>query len=100
MLSLENYILLSTTLLLIGAYGVIVSRNVIRILMCIEIMMSSANVNLIAFSNYLSDISGQILVTFSLAIAGAEASIGFGIILLIFRTYHSTEASLLRKLRY
>jgi NADH-quinone oxidoreductase subunit K len=96
----EGYFLLATILLLVGGYGVIVSRNAIRVLMCLEIMMNSANINLVTFSRITGNISGQILVTFSLAIAAAEAAVGFALVLLIFRAYNTTEISVLRKLRF
>ncbi len=87
-------------MLIIGGYGVIVSRNAIRVLMCLEIMMNAANINLVTFSRLAGDLSGQLFVTFSLAIAAAEAAVGFALILLIYRLYGTVEISVLSKLRY
>ncbi len=96
----EGYILLSAILLAIGGYGVIVSRNAIRILMSLEIMMNSANINLVVFSRITGDLSGQVFVTFSLAIAAAEAGVGFALILLLFRLYRSVDISIMDKLKF
>ncbi len=96
----EGYFLLSALMLIIGGYGVIVSRNAIRVLMCLEIMMNAANINLVTFSRLAGDLSGQLFVTFSLAIAAAEAAVGFALILLIYRLYGTVEISVLSKLRY
>jgi NADH-quinone oxidoreductase subunit K len=99
MIPLEHYLFLSSILIAIGGYGVIVSRNAIRVLMCLEIMMNAANINLVAFSRYLGDVSGQVFVTFALAVAAAEAAVGFALILLIYRMYGTVEISVLKKLK-
>lgn len=100
MIPLEYYLALSSTAFGIGAYGVLVCRNSIRVLMCLELMMNAANINLVAFSRYLGDAAGQVFVTFSIAIAAAEAAVGLAIILVIYRLYGTVEIGELKNLRW
>ena len=91
--TLERYILLSTALFSIGIYGLISSRNVIRILMSIELLLNAVNINLVAFSTYIDplEIKGQIFALFVMAIAAAEAAIALAIILAIYRNMSSVD---------
>ena len=74
-----NFMIFSSILLLIGAYGVIRNKNSIVVLMSIEIMLTAANVNFIAFSSYYNDLTGQIVALFVTTIAAAEVAIGLAI---------------------
>ncbi len=91
--SLERYILLATALFSMGIYGLISSRNVIRILMSIELLLNAVNINLVAFSTYIDplEIKGQIFALFVMAIAAAEAAIALAIILAIYRNVSSVD---------
>ena len=91
--SLERYILLSLALFSIGIYGLTTSRNVIRILMSIELLLNAVNVNFVAFSNFIDplDIKGQIFAIFIMAIAASEAAIALAIILAIYRNKTSID---------
>ena len=91
--ALERYILLSTALFSIGLYGLISLRNVIRILMSIELLLNAVNINLVAFSTYIDplEIKGQIFALFVMAIAAAEAAIALAIILAIYRNMSSVD---------
>ena len=91
--TLERYILLSTALFSIGIYGLIASRNVIRILMSIELLLNAVNINLVAFSTYIDplEIKGQVFALFVMAIAAAEAAIALAIILAIYRNISSVD---------
>ncbi|OGI10765.1 MAG: NADH-quinone oxidoreductase subunit K [Candidatus Melainabacteria bacterium RIFCSPLOWO2_02_FULL_35_15] len=90
---MERYIILSTALFSIGIYGLIASRNVIRILMSIELLLNAVNINLVAFSSYIDplEIKGQIFALFVMAIAAAEAAIALAIILAIYRNMSSVD---------
>lgn len=90
---LERYILLSIALFSIGIYGLTASRNVIRVLMSIELLLNAVNVNLVAFSNYIDplEIKGQVFALFVMAIAAAEAAIALAIILAIYRNMASVD---------
>jgi len=91
--TLERYILLSIALFSIGIYGLIASRNVIRVLMSIELLLNAVNINLVAFSTYIDplEIKGQVFALFVMAIAAAEAAIALAIILAIYRNMSSVD---------
>jgi NADH-quinone oxidoreductase subunit K len=69
----------------IGVAGVLLRRNAIIVFMCIELMLNSVNLTLVAFSSYLGDITGQVLVFFVMAVAAAEAAVGLAIVISLFR---------------
>jgi NADH-quinone oxidoreductase subunit K len=101
MIPLINYLILSSILFSIGAYGVLTKRNAVRVLMAIEIMMNAAIINLVAFSVYMpyQNITGQVFALFAIAIAAAEASIGLAIFILIFRTHRTIDIKEIRRLK-
>lgn len=89
-ITLLHYIVLSGVLFSISVAGIFLNRkNVILLLMCIELLLLSANFNFVAFSRYLGDISGQIFVFFILTVAAAEAAVGLAILVVLFRNRHS-----------
>ena len=95
-----NFMIFSSILLLIGAYGVIRNKNSIVVLMSIEIMLTAANVNFIAFSSYYNDLTGQIVALFITTIAAAEVAIGLAILLSLFKQRDTIELDLLNRLRW
>ncbi len=96
---IEYYLWLSCILFCIGVFGVIVRRNALVVLMCVELMLNAVNLLLAAFSTYLSDAQGQILVFFIMVVAAAEAAVGLGILVMIYRNTHTTDIHLLDRLR-
>ncbi|MDO8954078.1 MAG: NADH-quinone oxidoreductase subunit NuoK [Gammaproteobacteria bacterium] len=87
MIALSQYLVLSAILFGISMAGIVLNRkNLIVLLMSLELMLLAVNTNFIAFSHYLNDISGQIFVFFVLTVAAAEAAIGLAILVVIFRT--------------
>lgn len=87
MITLTNYLTLSAILFSISVAGIFLNRkNVILLLMCIELMLLSVNFNFIAFARFLGDTSGQIFVFFILTVAAAEAAIGLAILVVLFRS--------------
>lgn len=84
-LGLNHFLLLSVLLFAIGAIGVLIRRNVILVLMCLELMFNAANINLIAVARYRPDITGQIFTVFTITVAAAEAAIGLGLVIALFR---------------
>lgn len=82
---LHYYLGLSAILFAIGVTGVLTRRNAIVVFMCIELMLNSVNLSLIAYSAFLGDITGQVLVFFVMAVAAAEAAVGLGIVIALFR---------------
>lgn len=100
MISLSYYLILSAILFALGLAGIVVNRkNVITLLMCIELLLLSVNTNFIAFSHYLHDIAGQVFVFFILTVAAAEAAIGLAILVVLFRTRSTLEIDQLDMLK-
>ena len=83
--TLSAYLGLSAILFAIGVAGVLIRRNAIIVFMCIELMLNSVNLTLIAVSSCLGDITGQVLVFFVMAVAAAEAAVGLAIVISLFR---------------
>ena len=85
-ITLFHYLTVAAILFTLGAVGIFLNRkNVITILMCIELMLLAVNVNLVAFSTHLGDLTGQIFAMFILTVAAAEAAIGLAILVVYFR---------------
>jgi len=82
---LYYYLVLSAALFSIGVLGVLTRRNAIIVFMCIELMLNSVNLTLVAFSAFLGNSTGQILVFFVMAVAAAEAAVGLAIVVALFR---------------
>ncbi|NWF97557.1 MAG: NADH-quinone oxidoreductase subunit NuoK [Nitrospirae bacterium] len=82
---LSWYMLLSLAVFSIGVFGFLSRRNIIIMLMSIELMLNGVNINLIALSHYIQDLRGQILAFFVIAVAAAEAAIGLAIVIAMFR---------------
>ena len=92
MIYLEHYLFLAAIIFTIGVLGIFLNKkNVIIILMSIELILLSVNINLISFSVFLNDISGQIFAMFILAVAAAEAAIGLAIVVVYFRNKGSIK---------
>ena len=87
MIGLEHYLTVAAILFVIGIFGLFLNRkNVIILLMSIELMLLAVNINLVAFSAYLGDLTGQVFTMFVLTVAAAEAAIGLAILVSFFRT--------------
>ncbi|MBF0445363.1 MAG: NADH-quinone oxidoreductase subunit NuoK [Magnetococcales bacterium] len=85
-MSLDHYLVLSALLFTIGVFGIFLNRrNVIIIMMSIELILLSVNINFVAFSSYMGNIDGQIMTFFVLTVAAAEAAIGLAILVTFFR---------------
>jgi NADH-quinone oxidoreductase subunit K len=96
---LSWYLALSAVLFTIGVVGVIVKRNVIAMFMCIELMLNAVNLTFVAFSSFFREVSGQLFVFIVMTVAAAEAAVGLGIIIAIFRNRESLnvdEANILK----
>ena len=96
MIPLNWYISLSAVVFIVGVAGFLMRRNIIIMFMSIELMMNAVNISLVSFSHYLQDMKGQVMVFFVIAVAAAEAAIGLGIIIALFRNkanVHVDEAN-------
>ena len=85
MVPTHYYLVLSALLFAIGVAGVLTRRNIMVILMSIELMMNAVNINLIAFSDRLHQVSGQVFAIFVITVAAAEAAVGLGIVIAMFK---------------
>ena len=92
MVSLSHYLILGAMLFAIAVVGIFLNRkNLIVLMMAIELMLLAVNMNFIAFSHYLNDLSGQIFVFFIMVVAAAEAGIGLAILVVLFRNLSSID---------
>ena len=96
---LNHYLTLSAALFCIGLMGVLIRRNTVVILMCIELMLNAVNISFVAFSRYQANNDGNIMVFFVMAIAAAEAAVGLGLIVAIFRRFKSVDLDFFESLR-
>ncbi|MCS3902911.1 NADH-quinone oxidoreductase subunit K [Methylohalomonas lacus] len=86
MLTLSHFLILAAVLFCISIAGIFINRkNVLLLLMCIELMLLAVNINFVAFSHFLGDIHGQVFVFFILTVAAAESAIGLAILVVLFR---------------
>lgn len=92
-LPLEFFLLIAAALFCIGIYGLITSRNAVRVLMSIELMLNAVNLNLMGFSNFLDPqgIKGQLFTIFVITVAAAEAAVGLAIVLAIYRNRDTVD---------
>ena len=95
-----HYLVLSAALLLIGTIGVLTRRNIVIILMSIELILNAVNINLIAFSQYLHNVDGQIFTIFVITDAVAEAAVGLGILIALFRNKETVLADQIDLLKW
>jgi NAD(P)H-quinone oxidoreductase subunit 4L len=96
---LNQFLILAAALFCIGVYGVLARRNGVLVLMSVELMLNAVNLNLIAFSAYLHEVSGQVFALFVITIAAAEVGVGLAIVLLIYRNLRSPDLDELDQLR-
>ncbi|WP_135466456.1 NADH-quinone oxidoreductase subunit NuoK [Crenalkalicoccus roseus] len=99
-IGLAHYLIVAAILLVLGIFGIFLNRkNVIVILMSIELILLSVNLNLVAFSAWLNDLAGQVFAMFVLTVAAAEAAIGLAIVVIYFRNRGSIEVEGISTLR-
>lgn len=99
-MSLYIYLLVAAIIFTIGAYGIMTQKSGIKILMCIELMLNASNINLVAFSSFSGNATGQVFALFSIAIAAAEAGIGFAILVALFRVNGTINLDKINILRW
>lgn len=100
MITLNHFLLLSGILFTIGLVGVIVRRNIIMILLSLEIILSAANLAFVAFSSSSGDLTGQVMVFFVMIVAAAEVTVGLAIAVVLSRQTGKVNADELRDLRW
>jgi len=95
-----HYIVLSAALLLIGTLGVLIRRNIVVLLISIELILNAVNINLVAFSQHLQNLEGQIFAIFVVTVAVAEAAVGLGILIALFRNKETVQADEVNLLKW
>jgi len=101
-LQLEYFLLVGAALFCIGIYGLITSRNAVRVLMSIELLLNAVNINLMGFSNFLDpvNIKGQVFAVFVITVAAAEAAVGLAIVLAIYRNRDTVDMEAFNLLKW
>ena len=89
----EYYLVLSAAVFCIGLFGILTRRNALVFLMSVELMLNAANINLVAFAFYWENLTGQVFVLFTMALAAAEVAIGIGIILVLYRNFNDVDVT-------
>jgi NADH-quinone oxidoreductase subunit K len=97
-LTTTHYLILSAILFSIGLTGILVRRNMITVLMSIELVLNAVNLNFIAFSYELSNLTGQVFAVFTITVAAGEAAVGLGILIALFRLRDTTDLDSAREL--
>jgi NADH-quinone oxidoreductase subunit K len=100
MLTLNHYLVLSAVLFSIGTVGVFLRRNVITLLLSIEIMLNAVNLTFVAVGRYLGTVDGQIIVFFVMTVAAAEAAVGLALVIALFRHKESLSPDVLTSLKW
>ncbi|WP_435179542.1 NADH-quinone oxidoreductase subunit NuoK [Halorussus sp. AFM4] len=99
MVPIQYYLLLSAAIFCVGVFGILTRRNALLFLMSVELLLNAANINLVAFSRFHGNLTGQTFSLFTLALAAAEVAVGIGIILVLYRNFADvdvTEATTMR----
>ncbi len=97
---IQYYVMLSAVVFLTGLVGVLIRRNIIIILLSIELMLNATNINFVAFSHYFQNVTGQVFVFFALTVAAAEVAVGLAIIIALYRSKASINVDEFRLLRW
>lgn len=100
MIGLSHHLVLSGLLFSIGVFGVMTSRNVLKILLSLELILNASNLSFVAFSRFNGDTTGQLVVFFVMLVAAAEVAIGLAIVVLMYRNLGTVQTDELRELRW
>jgi NADH-quinone oxidoreductase subunit K len=100
MVPVQWYLLLAAAVFCIGLFGVLTRRNALLFLMSVELMLNAANINLVAFSAYWGNVTGQTFSLFTMALAAAEVAIGIGIILVLYRNFQDVDVTMAKEMRW
>lgn len=99
-ISINHYVYLGLLLFTIGMAGVLIRRNFIVLIMCIELMLNAVNLILVAFSRYHNDTHGQVFVFFIMAVAAAEVAIGLAILIVAYNQFKATDIRIFNNLKW
>jgi NADH-quinone oxidoreductase subunit K len=97
---IEYYLVLSAAVFCTGLFGILTRQNALLFLMSVELMLNAANINLVAFSWYYGNLTGQVFSLFTMALAAAEVAVGIGIILVLYRNFTDVDVTAPRAMRW
>ncbi len=97
---LHHYLTVSAVLFAIGLYGLLTRRNILMILLSIELILNAANLSFVAFSSYWGNLTGQVMVFFTMIVAAAEVTVGLAIVVLLFRKKKSVSTESVETLKW
>jgi NADH-quinone oxidoreductase subunit K len=100
MVPAQWYLVLAAAVFCIGLFGILTRRNALLFLMSVELMLNAANINLVAFSLYWGNITGQTFSLFTMALAAAEVAVGIGIILVLYRNFGDVDVTKATTMRW
>lgn len=100
MITLHHYLVVSAALFVIGLFGLLVRRNILMVLLSMELILNAANLSFVSFSSYLGDLTGQAVVFFTMIVAAAEVTVGLAIVVLLYRKKHTTDTDQLSSLKW
>ncbi|TCS79373.1 NADH-quinone oxidoreductase subunit NuoK [Pectinatus cerevisiiphilus] len=100
-IGITHFLIISAALFCIGLYGILIKRNLFSILMCIELMLNAVNINLVAFNHFLPtpNLSGQLMVLFSITVAAAEVAVGLALIFRVYRDFQTVNIDKLNSMK-
>ena len=100
MITLGNYLALSGIIFAVGLVGVMTSRNVLKVLLSLELLLAASNLSFVAFSKFNGDYAGQLIVFFVILVAAAEVAIGLAIIVVMYRQLSTIQADDLKEMKW
>ena len=99
-IGLHHYLTVSALLFSIGLVGMLTRRSILLVLLSVELILNSANLSFVAFSSFLGNLSGQVVVFFTMIVAAAEVTVGLAIVVLLFRKKETTDVDELKTLKW
>lgn len=98
--SLHHYLIVSAALFCIGLVGMLTRRNILMVFLSLELMLNAANLSFVSFSSAIGDLSGQVVVFFTMIVAAAEVTVALAVVILLFRKKDSTDIEELKTLKW
>ncbi len=100
MITLHHYLTIAALLFVIGLFGLLVRRNILQVLLSVELILNAANLSFVSFSSYLGNLTGQAVVFFTMIVAAAEVTVGLAIVVMIYRKKHTTDTNKMNSLKW
>ncbi len=99
-IGIGHYLVISALLFSIGLFGLLVRKNILMMLLSIELILNAANLSFVTFSSFRGDLSGQVVVFFTMIVAAAEVTVGLAIVVMLYRKSHTTDVDKLDSLKW